>query len=171
MQHITGIPRKSNEFSSLEDLISLNNPVRFVDAFVDALSLVALGFKIQTLKTEGRPSFDTKVFLKIYLYGYLNGLRSSRTRKKCERNIELQWLLCGLVPNYHSISDFRKQNPSGLRNLFKLFVTFLKDSDLIAGNHCNRWHKSRAHNGKKANFNQKKIERHLAYIEEKRKNI
>jgi transposase len=53
-----------------------NNPVRFVDAFVDALSLVALGFKIQTLKA-GRPSFDTKVFLKIYLYGYLNGVRSS----------------------------------------------------------------------------------------------
>jgi hypothetical protein len=68
---------QSNEFSSLEDLISLNNPVRFVDAFVDALSLVVLGFKIQTLKTEGRPSFDTKVFLKIYLYGYLNGLRRS----------------------------------------------------------------------------------------------
>jgi transposase len=74
---------------------------------------VALGFKIQTLKTEGRPSFDTKVFLKIYLYGYLNGLRSSR---KLEKNAkELQWLLCGLVPNYHSISDFRKQNPSGLK--------------------------------------------------------
>jgi transposase len=62
---------------------------------------VALGFKIQTLKTEGRPSFDTKVFLKIYLYGYLNGLRSSRKlEKECERNIELQWLLCGLVPNF-----------------------------------------------------------------------
>jgi transposase len=169
MQHITGIPRNQMSFSSLEDLISLNNPVRFVDAFVDALSLVALGFKIQTLKTEGRPSFDTKVFLKIYLYGYLNGLRSSRKlEKECERNIELQWLLCGLVPNYHSISDFRKQNPSGLKNLFKLFVTFLKDSDLIAGETIAiDGTKSRAHNGKKANFNQKKIERHLAYIEEK----
>jgi transposase len=74
MQHITGTISNQMSFSSL-DLISLNNPVRFVDAFVDAMSLV-LGFKIQTLKTEGRPSFDTKVFLKIYLYGYLNGLRS-----------------------------------------------------------------------------------------------
>ena len=163
MQHITGIPRNQMSFSSLEDLISLNNPVRFVDAFVDSLSLVSLGFKIQTLKTEGRPSFDTKVFLKIYLYGYLNGLRSSRKlEKECERNIELQWLLCGLVPNYHSISDFRKQNPSGLKKLFKLFVTFLKDSDLIAGETIAiDGTKSRAHNGKKANFNQKKIERHL----------
>ena len=116
-------------FSSLEDLISLNNPLRFVDA----LSLVAIGFNIQTVKTEGRPSFDTKVFLKIYLYGYLNGLRSSRKlEKECERNIELQWLLCGLVPNYHSISDFRKQNLFGLKKLFKLFMTFLKDADLIS---------------------------------------
>jgi transposase len=82
MQHITGIPRNQMVFSSLEDTISPNNPVRFVDAFVDALSLVALGFKIQTLKAEGRPSFDTKVFLKIYLYGYLNGVRSSRKLEK-----------------------------------------------------------------------------------------
>jgi transposase len=64
---------------------------------------VALGFKIQTLKTEGRPSFDTKVFLKIYLYGYLNGLRSSRkTAKECVRN-RTTMALCGIVPNYHSI--------------------------------------------------------------------
>jgi transposase len=169
MQHITGIPRNQMVFSSLEDTISPNNPVRFVDAFVDSLSLVALGFKIQTLKAEGRPSFDTKVFLKIYLYGYLNGLRSSRKlEKECARNLELRWLLCGIMPNYHSISDFRKQNPSGLKNLFKLFVSFLKDADLIAGETIAiDGTKSRAHNSKKANFNQKKIDRHLAYIEEK----
>lgn len=168
MQHITGIPRNQMVFSSLEDTISSENPVRFVDAFVDALSLQTLGFTIQTLKTEGRPSFDTRVFLKIYLDGYLNGLRSSRKQEKeCARNIELQWLLCGIVPNYHSISDFRKQNPSGLKNLFKLFVSFLKDADLIAGETIAIDGKSRAHNSKKANFNQKKIDRHLAYIEEK----
>ncbi|WP_225876755.1 transposase, partial [Flavobacterium muglaense] len=169
MQHITGIPRNQMVFSSLEDMILPDNPVRFVDAFVEALSIQTLGFKIQTLKTEGRPSFDTKLFLKIYLYGYLNGLRSCRKlQKECVRNIELQWLLCGIVPNYHSISDFRKQNPSGLKNLFKLFVSFLKDVDLIAGETIAiDGTKSRAHNSKKANFNQKKIDRHLAYIEEK----
>jgi hypothetical protein len=80
----------------------------------------------------------------------------------------LQWLLCGIIPNYHSISDFRKQNPSGLKNLFKLFVSFLKDVDLIAGETIAiDGTKSRAHNSKKANFNQKKIDRHLAYIEER----
>jgi transposase len=169
MQHITGIPRNQMVFSSLEDTILPENPVRFVDAFVEALSLQSLGFSIQTIKSEGRPSFDTKVFLKIYLYGYLNGLRSSRKlEKECTRNIELQWLLCGIVPNYHSISDFRKNNPAGLKKLFKLFVSFLKDVDLIAGEVIAiDGTKSRAHNSKKANFNQKKIDRHLAYIEEK----
>ncbi|PKB15281.1 IS1182 family transposase [Flavobacterium sp. 5] len=169
MQHVTGIPRNQMCFSSLEDTISLDNPIRFIDFFVEILELNSLGFSVQTIKSEGRPSFDTTVFLKIYLYGYLNGLRSSRKlEKECVRNIELQWLLCGIVPNYHSISNFRKQNSIGLKKLFKLFVSFLKDADLIAGETIAiDGTKSRAHNSKKANFNQKKIDKHLAYIEEK----
>lgn len=169
MQHITGISRQQLQISSLEDRISPENPVRFIEAFVEHISLQALGFTVKTIKTEGRPSFDTKVFLKIYLYGYLGGVRSSRKlEKECVRNIELQWLLCGIVPNYHSISDFRKHNPSGLKKLFKLFVSFLKDADLIAGDTIAiDGTKSRAHNSKKANFNQKKIDKHLAYIEER----
>ena len=169
MQHITGISRNQMVFSSLEDTISNDHPIRFIDAFVDTINLQGLGFRVKTLKTEGRPSFDTKIFLKLYLYGYLNGLRSSRKlEKECIRNIELQWLLCAITPNYHSISDFRKDNPTGLRKLFKLFVSFLKDADLIAGETIAiDGTKSRAHNSKKANFNQKKIDRHLAYIEEK----
>lgn len=169
MQHITGISRNQMTIASLESSISADNPIRFIDAFVEHIDLKALGFEVQTLKTEGRPSFDTKIFLKLYLYGYLNGLRSSRKlEKECIRNIEMQWLLCGLVPNYHSISDFRKCNPAGLRQLFKLFVSFLKDADLIAGETIAiDGTKSRAHNSKKANFSQKKIDKHLAYIEEK----
>ena len=169
MQHITGIPRNQMTFASLEDTISSDNPIRFIDAFVNHIDLKAIDFTVQTLKSEGRPSFDTKIFLKLYLYGYLNGLRSSRKlEKECVRNTEIQWLLCGLVPNYHSISDFRMQNPKGLKKLFKIFVTFLKDADLIAGETIAiDGTKSRAHNSKKANFNQKKIDRHLAYIEER----
>jgi ribosomal protein L29 len=80
----------------------------------------------------------------------------------------MHWLLNGLVPNYHSISDFRKDNPSALKKLFKVFVSFLKDADLIAGQTIAiDGTKSRAHNSKKANFNRKKIDRHLAYIDEK----
>lgn len=155
--------------SSLEDAIASDNQVRFIDAFVMFVDLSKLGFSVQTIKSEGRPSYNTKVFLKTYLYGYLNGIRSSRKlEKESFRNIEMQWLLEDIRPNYHSISDFRKDNPVALKKLFKLFVSFLKDADLIAGETIAiDGTKSRAHNSKKANFNQKKIDKHLEYIETK----
>ncbi|WP_223256138.1 IS1182 family transposase [Flavobacterium laiguense] len=169
MQHIPGTSRHQMRISSLEDTISRDNQVRFVDAFVDLVSLAKLGFAVQTLKSEGRPSYNSKVFLKIYLYGYLNGIRSSRKlERETFRNIEMQWLVEGIRPNYHSISDFRKNNPLALKKLFKLFVSFLKDADLIGGETVAiDGTKSRAHNSKKANFNQKKIDKHLEYIENK----
>lgn len=103
------------------------------------------------------------------MYGYLNGLRSSRRlARECERNIELHWLLQSLTPNYHSISDFRKNNPDALRNTFKLFVRFLQDVELIGGETIAiDGTKSRASNSKKKNYNPKKIARQLQYIEEK----
>ena len=151
MNHVTGIPRLQMQLSSLEDSIDQENPVRFIDAFVEQLDLVKLGFEVKTLKEEGRPSFESSVLLKIYLYGYLNGLRSSRRlESECCRNIELQWLTLGLRPNYHTISDFRKNNPIPLKNVFKLFVSFLKDIDLISGQVVAiDGTKSRAHNSKK----------------------
>ena len=169
MQHIQGISRHQLQVVSLEDTISQDNPVRFIDVFVHSIHLERIGFMERIIKTEGRPSFDTKVFLKIYLYGYLNGIRSSRKlEKECFRNLEMQWLLEAIRPNYHSISDFRKDNPKALQQLFKLFVSFLKDADLIAGDTIAiDGTKSRAHNGKKSNFNQKKIDKHIAYIEAK----
>ena len=93
MQHIQGISRHQLQMISLEDKITSDNPVRFIDVFVNSIDLQKIGFISRVLKKEGRPSFDTKVFLKIYLYGYLNGVRSSRRlEKECFRNIELQWL-------------------------------------------------------------------------------
>ncbi|STD12622.1 Transposase domain (DUF772) [Chryseobacterium carnipullorum] len=127
MQHIIGVARNQMVFTSLEQNIPDDNPVRFLDAFVENIDLGALGFELQTLKTEGRPSYSTKIFLKIYLYGYLNGLRSSRKlEKECTRNMELQWLLYGLIPNYHSISDFRKDNPSGLKKTLQSICFIFK---------------------------------------------
>ncbi|GBL34975.1 hypothetical protein EMGBS15_05700 [Filimonas sp.] len=169
MQHISGISREQISFTSLEDYISCNHEVRFIDAFINEIDLKKLGFQVQTLKKEGRPSFQTSVFLKLYLYGYLNGIRSSRKlEKECNRNIEVQWLLQGMAPNYHSISDFRKDNPNALRQLFKLFVSFLKDEELVAGELIAiDGTKVRANNSKKANYSQKKIDRHLAYINNK----
>lgn len=169
MQHIKGISRNQLHVSSLEDTISQDNPVRFIDAFVGSIDLEKIGFTLKVLKAEGRPSFDTKVFLKIYLYGYLNGIRSSRRlEKECLRNLEMQWLIEAITPNYHSIADFRKDNPKALKQLFKVFVSFLKNADLISGKIIAiDGTKTRAHNGKKSNFNQKKIDKHLAYIEAK----
>lgn len=169
MDYIKSTNRNQIEISSLDDLIETDNAVRFVDAFVDKLDLTQLSFVVNDIKSEGRPAFNPKVFLKIYLYGYLNGLRSSRKlEKECKRNIELQWLTGKLTPNYHSIADFRKVNSLALRNTFKLFVLFLKDADLITGKIIAvDGTKVRAHNSKKNNYNPKKIERHLQYIEEK----
>ena len=76
MQHIAGLSRQQLQISSLEDKIALDNSVRFIEAFVKYISLEVLGFMVQTIKFEGIPCFDTKLFLKIYLYGYLNDLRS-----------------------------------------------------------------------------------------------
>lgn len=171
MNFIEPLNRSQLTFSSLEDLVSADNPVRLIDAFAEQLDLKRLGFEVNELKREGRPAFESKVFLKLYFYGYLNGLRSSRRlERECTRNTELQWLVGGLTPNYHSIADFRKDNPKALRSTFKLFVLFLKDEKLVSGEVVAiDGTKVRANNGKKNNYNPKKIERHLAYIEEKTK--
>lgn len=85
-------------------------------------------------KKDGRSAFCDVLFLKLYLSAYLNGIRSSRKlERETIRNIELQWLLQELHPRYHSIADFRKINAQALQNLFKLFVSFLKDAGLIGG--------------------------------------
>ncbi len=169
MEYVPSQNRGQIIFTNLEEQITTDNPVRFIEAFVEQLDLKQLSFVVNALKTEGRPPFHPKVFLKIYLYGYLNGIRSSRKLEcECTRNIEVQWLLGKLVPNYHTIADFRKLNGKALRNTFKLFVLFLKDAELLSGKTVAiDGTKLRAHNSKKNNFSPKKIERHLAYIEEK----
>ncbi|HRB70179.1 MAG TPA: transposase, partial [Chitinophagales bacterium] len=169
MHHIAEGCRHQMEISSLDCNIDTENVVRFIDAFVCKLDLQKLYFAVSTIKDEGRPSYHSSIFLKIYLYGYLNGIRSSRKlERECTRNIEMQWLCGKLIPSYHSIADFRKDNPKALRNTFKLFVSFLKDIDLIGGELIAiDGTKIRAHNSKKNNYSQKKIERHFTFIENK----
>ena len=134
MAFLQGSDRLQMRMSSLEDMIAKDHPVRFLEAFVEKLELDKLGFSVATAKTEGRPAFESKIFLKLYFYGYINGIRSSRKlERECARNIELQWLLNALCPNYHSIADFRKTNPKALQSTFKLFVSFLHDADLVGG--------------------------------------
>jgi transposase len=169
MQFIQGNNRQQTYFATLEDQLSADNPARLMDAFVDKLDLQQLGFQKTVHKTEGRPPYAPGVLLKLYLYGYLNKIRSSRKlEKECSRNIELQWLLQGLQPNYHTIADFRKLHAVPLQSMFKLYVQFLSDAGLLGKTTMGiDGSKFKAVNSKKNNYNQKKIDKHQQFIEDK----
>lgn len=168
MQYIQPQNREQIEMTSVEMLVAHDNEVRVIDGFVEALDTGKLGFK-HVLADEGRPPFHPVTMLKLYLYGYMNRVRSSRRlERECERNIEVKWLLGNLIPNYHSISDFRKIHGKEFKTVFKLFVLFLKDNELLGRTTVGiDGSKYRAVNSKKNNYNDKKVERHLAYIENK----
>ena len=169
MQFIQGNKRNQTYFATLDDQVSIDNPVRLMDAFIDKLELQKLGFVNTVHKSEGRPPYAPAVLLKLYLYGYLNKIRSSRKlEKECSRNIELGWLLQNLQPNYHTIADFRKVHAKALQSMFKLYVQFLADAGLLSKTTIGiDGSKFKAVNSKKNNYNQKKIEKHRQFIEDK----
>ncbi len=169
MQFITGQPRHQSYFSTLEEQVAPDNAVRLIDAFIDKLDVQQLGFTKTIHKTEGRPPFAPQVLLKLYLYGYLNKLRSSRKlQRECSRNIELQWLLQNLQPNYHTIADFRKLHAPALHNMFILYVHFLHDANLLGKTTIGiDGSKFKAVNSKKNNYSQKKIDKHQQFIKDK----
>ena len=169
MQFIQGSSRHQTYFATLEDQVSADNPVRLMDAFIDKLQLRKLGFINTVHKSEGRPPYAPSVLLKLYLYGYLNKIRSSRKlEKECCRNTELQWLLQNLQPNYHTIADFRKVHAQPLQNMFKLYVQFLGDAGLLGKTTIAvDGSKFKAVNSRKNNYNQKKIDKHQQFIADK----
>ncbi|MEO7306431.1 MAG: transposase, partial [Ferruginibacter sp.] len=169
MTYISGTNRNQTYFATLDDQVSADNAVRLIDAFVDKVDLVKLGFTVRELKSDGRPPFDPAVLLKLYLYGYLNKIRSSRKlERECSRNMELQWLLKQLQPNYHTIADFRKLHSKALQSMFRLYVHFLSDAGLIGKTTIAiDGSKFKAVNSKKNNYNQNKIDKHRRFIEEK----
>jgi transposase len=117
----------------LDDFITEDNPVRVVDAFVQELDLSALGFKGTTPASTGRPAYDPAVLLKIYIYGYLNRVQSSRRlERECQRNVELMWLPGRLAPDFKTIADFRHDNPGGIRNVFRHFVLICRQLKLLS---------------------------------------
>ena len=176
MKIIQGISRQQMQFASLDDFIAADNPVRIIDVFVEKLDIVKLGIAQQQSKSNansgGAPRFDDKLLLKLYLYGYLNKIRSSRKlTQECGRNVELRWLMQELVPNYHTIADFRKNQSGALKNLFKLYVQFLDELNLLGKQTIAiDGSKFRAVNSRKNNYNQKKIDKHQAMIEQKADN-
>ena len=180
MNYLTGTDRNQISMLCMDELIGDENPVRVIDALVSALNIEQLGFvkpKMEYVENDpafgrdkgGRPSYRPEDLLKLYLYGYYNRIRSSRMlERECMRNIEVQWLINGLLPNYHTIADFRKDHRKELKNVFKKFTSFLLNNDLLNGdNVAVDGTKVRAVNAKKNNFNQEKVNRHLEYIENK----
>lgn len=121
---------------SLDDYVDEDNTVRAIEAYVELLDLTALTFSNtrKSNRTDGQKAYHPKLLLKIYIYGYLNKIRSSRNlEREIKRNIELMWLTQGLTPSYHTIADFRKENPKALKEVFKEFVLLCKNIDLIEG--------------------------------------
>jgi transposase len=172
-RYIGGTSRHQMQFSSLDNMIAADNTVRILDAFVEKPDIKQLGITPHSNKQQthpgGAPRFDDRLLLKLYLYGYLNKIRSSRKlEQECRRNSELRWLMQELVPNYHTIADFRKNNSGALKNLFKLYVGFLDELDLLGKKTIAiDGSKFRSVNSSKNNYNQRKINKHQAMIEEK----
>ena len=170
MQFIEGKNRAQSILfpQSLDQIIEQNNEVRVIDLFVESINLTDFHFAIKTSK-EGRPAYHPKDLLKLYVYGYLNHIRSSRQlEKECKRNIEVMWLMKELAPDHNTISNFRRDNEKSIRKVFRHTVSIAKHFDLIGGKLvAGDSTKLRAQNSKKNNFNEAKIERHLAYIDAK----
>ena len=117
----------------LDDYVAEDNPVRVVEAFIDALDLHKLGFASAVAQSTGRPGYHPSVMLKIYVYGYLNRIHSSRRlERECQRNVELMWLTTRLVPDFKTIANFRKDNGRGVRQVCKQFVVVCRKLNLIS---------------------------------------
>jgi len=152
----------------LDDWIDEDNPVRVIDAFVDELDLGVLGFASVDPKATGRPSYHPSVLLKIYIYGYLNHVQSSRRlEREAGRNMEVIWLTGQLVPDHKTIADFRKDNGAAIRKVCARFVTLCREMGLLAGaSVAIDGSKFKAVNNRDRNFTKGKVKRRRAQIEE-----
>lgn len=136
MNHRTGLDRGQTLLfpERLEDYIAAENPVRFLDAFVGSLELHALGFGRARCANTGRPPYDPAALLKLYLYGYLHRVRSSRMLEaECHRNVEVLWLLGKLAPDFKTIADFRKDNLQPLKAVARQFTLLCRKLELFGG--------------------------------------
>src|SRR3954469_17146120 len=167
---VEGVDRSQTTLfpESLDDWIGEDNPVRVIDAFVDALDLRALGFDGVMPEVTGRPAYHPSVLLKLYIYGYLNRVQSSRRlEREAARNVEVMWLTGRLVPDHKTIADFRKDNGSAIRQVCTRFVALCREMGLLSGTSVAiDGSKFKAVNNRDQNFTRAKIERRRAQIEE-----
>jgi len=136
MNHRTGLDRSQTLLfpERLEDYIGAENPVRFLDTFVAKLELHNLGFAKARCANTGRPPYDPAALLKLYLYGYLHRVRSSRSLEaECHRNVEVLWLLGKLTPDFKTIADFRKDNLKPLQAVARQFTRLCRKLELFGG--------------------------------------
>jgi len=153
---------------SLEDYIDAENPVRVIDVFVDELDLASMGFERASPATTGRPGYHPAVLLKLYIYGYLNRLQSSRRlEREAQRNLELIWLLGRLTPDFKTIADFRKGNGDAIRKVCREFVTLCRRLKLfVDATVAIDGSKFKAVNNRDKNFTDRKLEARMEQLEQ-----
>src|ERR1700739_4208939 len=154
---------------SLEDWIREDNPVRVVDVFVEELDLAGLGFGGVAPEATGRPSYHPSVLLKLYIYGYLNRVQSSRRLEhEAGRNVEVMWLVSRLVPDHKTIADSRKDNAAAIRKVCAQFIALCRTMGLLTqASVAIDGSKFKAVNNRHKNFTRAKMERRMAQIEER----
>jgi transposase len=150
----------------LDDYLTEENEIRVIDAFIDNLALSDLGFKTVPADT-GRPAYHPSTMLKLFVYGYLNRIQSSRRlEREAGRNVELMWLLERLVPDFKTIADFRKDNGKGIKNTCKAFIDICRQlnmfTDVIVAIDGSKF---KAVNSKENNYTPKKLQFHIARVE------
>src|SRR5512135_3457263 len=152
----------------LEDWVDEENAVRAIDVFVDELHLAELGFDGVDPEATGRPSYHPAVLLKLYIYGYLNRVQSSRRlEREAGRNVEVMWLLGRLAPDHKTIADFRKDNGRAIRHVCVRFVVLCRTLGLLTqASVVIDGSKFKAVNNRDKNFTRAKMERRMAQIEE-----
>jgi transposase len=167
---IEGTDRKQSTLfpECLEDWIDENNPIQVIDVFVDELDLGELGFDGVSPEATGRPSYHPSVLLKLYIYGYLNRVQSSRRlEREALRNVEVMWLLGRLAPDHKTIADFRKDNGRAIRQVCARFIELCRTMGLLTeASIAIDGSKFKAVNNRDKNFTRAKMERRMAQIEE-----
>ena len=158
---------------SIDELVEENNPVRVIRAYVDSLPMEALGFARAEPAETGRPGYDPRDILKLYIYGYLNRIRSSRRlMAECRRNVELFYLLNMLRPDFRTIADFRKENRQAIKAVFRDFVKACAELNLLGRrSFAVDGTRIRASNSKKKSFTPQILEKKLGYLREQESRI
>jgi transposase len=153
---------------SLDDWIGKDNPVRVIDAFVDGLDLKKLGFETVEPLDIGRPGYHPSIHLKLYIYGYLYRVQSSRRlERECHRNLEVMWLLGRLAPDHKTIADFRKDNGAAIKKVCGQFVELCRSLGLLSkASVAIDGSKFKAVNNRDKNFTQAKVEKRRRQLEE-----